>query len=120
MAGFDQELYEAAAMDGASRWRQITGITIPLLMPITIMLFILSLGGMFNSDFGLFYQVPMSQGPIIPVTQTLDTYTYRALMQLGDMGMAAAVAFFQSVVGFITILAANLLVRRMNPERAMF
>jgi putative aldouronate transport system permease protein len=120
MAGFDQELYEAAAMDGASRWRQIRGITIPLLWPITIMLFILSLGRIFNSDFGLFYQIPMGQGPIIPVTQTLDTYTYRALMNMGDFGMAAAASFFQSVVGFVTILTANLVVRRMNPDRAMF
>lgn len=120
MAGFDQELYEAAAIDGASRLRQIWHITVPLLTPIIIMLFILSLGRIFNSDFGLFYQVPRSSGPLHPVTQTLDVFTYRALMQLGDLGMASAAAFFQSVVGFFTILSANLVVRKMNPERAMF
>jgi putative aldouronate transport system permease protein len=120
MAGFDQELYEAAAMDGARRFAQIIHITLPLLMPITIILFIMSLGGIFNSDFGLFYQVPMGQGPLLRVTQTLDTYTYRAMMQLGDLGMASAAALFQSVVGFLTVLAANLIVRRMAPDRALF
>lgn len=120
MAGFDQELYEAAAIDGASRLRQIFSITIPLLVPIVIMLFVLSLGRIFNSDFGLFFQVPRSQGPLHPVTQTLDTYTYRSLMQLGDLGMASAAAFFQSAVGFFTILSANIAVKRMNPERALF
>jgi putative aldouronate transport system permease protein len=120
MAGFDQELYEAAAIDGAGRFKQIRNITLPLLMPITVMLFILSLGGIFNSDFGLFYQVPMGQGPLLRVTQTLDTYTYRAMIQLGDLGMASAAALFQSVVGFFTILAANFIVRRTTPERALF
>jgi putative aldouronate transport system permease protein len=120
MAGFDQQLYEAAAIDGASRLRQVVHITVPLLTPIIIMLFILSLGRIFNSDFGLFYQVPRNSGPLHPVTQTLDVFTYRALMQLGDLGMASAAAFFQSVVGFFTILTANLVVRKMNPERAMF
>jgi len=120
MAGFDPQLYEAATIDGASKWKQIQTITIPLLMPIITMLFILSLGRIINSDFGLFYQVPRAAGPLINVTQTLDTLVYRSLMQIGDVGMASAAALLQSSVGFVTILSANALLRKVAPDRALF
>ncbi len=120
MAGFDQELYEAAVIDGANRWKQIWKITLPLLMPIIMLLFILSLGRIFYSDFGLFYQVPRGSGPLVSTTQTLDTFVYRALIQLGDVGMSSAAAFVQAVVGFVTILAANLVMRRLRPEWSVF
>jgi putative aldouronate transport system permease protein len=120
MAGFDSELYEAATIDGASRWRQITAITLPLLMPIITILFILSLGNIFRSDFGLFWQVPRGSGILSPATNTLDTYVYRALLVTRDMGMASAAALVQSVVGFITILGANLFIRKVAPDRALF
>jgi putative aldouronate transport system permease protein len=120
MSGFDPQLYEAAVMDGASRWMQIRRITIPLLLPMIMLLFILSLGRIFNADFGLFYQVPRAAGPLIPTTQVLDTFVYRALIRLGDIGMSSAAAFLQSVVGFITILSVNLITRRLKPEWSIF
>ncbi len=120
MAGFDPQLYEAATIDGASRWAQIWKITIPLLLPMIMLLFILSLGRIFNADFGLFFQVPRAAGPLIPTTQVLDTFVYRALIRLGDIGMSSAAAFVQSVVGFVTILSVNLVVRRIKPEWSIF
>lgn len=120
MAGFDPELYEAATIDGASRWAQIRRITVPLLLPVIMLLFILNLGRIFNADFGLFYQVPQGAGALIPSTQVLDTFVYRALLQLSDIGISSAAAFLQSVVGFATILSANLVVRRLRPEWSVF
>lgn len=120
MAGFDPQIYEAAMIDGASRGTQIFRITLPLLLPMIMLLFILSLGRIFNADFGLFYQVPRAAGPLIPTTQVLDTFVYRALIRLGDIGMSSAAAFLQSVVGFATILSVNLITRRIKPEWSIF
>jgi putative aldouronate transport system permease protein len=120
MSGFDPQLYEAATIDGANRWYQIRKITIPLLLPMIMLLFILSLGRIFNADFGLFYQVPRAAGPLIPTTQVLDTFVYRALIRLGDIGMSSAAAFLQSVVGFFTIMSVNLITRRLKPEWSIF
>ncbi|MFP4113431.1 MAG: ABC transporter permease [Spirochaetota bacterium] len=120
MSGFDQELYEAATIDGATRWKQIWRITIPLLMPIVVLLFILSMGRIFYSDFGLFYQIPRGSGPLIPTTQTLDTFVYRALIQISDIGMSSAAAFVQSIIGFVTIVTVNLVMRRVKPEWSVF
>jgi len=118
--GIDPSLYEAATLDGASRWQQHKLITIPLLKPTLIMLFIMNLGQIFRSDFGLFYQVPMSQGALFPVTQTIDTYVYRALLKLNDVGMSSAASFIQSVVGFIFIVTANKIVSRVDKSSSLF
>jgi putative aldouronate transport system permease protein len=120
IATLDVEIYEAATIDGASRLVQIRRLTIPLLLPIVVLLLILSLGRIFYSDFGLFYQVTRGSGALIRTTQTLDTYVYRALIQMSDVGMSSAAAFVQSVVGFITILAVNLAMRRLKPEWSLF
>ncbi len=118
--GIDPSLYEAATLDGATRWQQHRNITIPLLKPMLIMMFILNLGQIFRSDFGLFYQVPMSQGALFPVTQTIDTYVYRALLKTNDVGMSSAASFIQSVVGFILIVAANKIVSKFDKSSALF
>jgi putative aldouronate transport system permease protein len=120
MAGFDQELYEAATIDGANRWKQIWLITLPLLLPIIVLLVILSLGRIFYSDFGLFYQIPRGSGSLVSTTQTLDTYVYRALIQLGDVGMSSAASFVQAVTGFLTLLGVNLVMRKLRPEWSVF
>jgi len=114
------DYYEAAAIDGASRWKQIRMITIPLLKPTFMMLTILSIGGMFYSDFGLFYQIPRNSGPLYSVTTTIDTYVFRALMNQGNVSMSSAAGFYQSVVGFILILGSNLIVRKVSNENAVF
>lgn len=120
MSGIDPGLYEAAALDGAGRWHCLTKITIPCLIPTIITLTILSVGKIFNSDFGLFYQVPMNSGALIDVTQTIDTYVYRGLMNTANMGMSAAACFYQSVVGFSLVMITNALVRKVSSENAMF
>ena len=120
IVGFDKGYYEAASIDGASKWKQITKITIPLLRPTIIMLVLMSIGRIFYSDFGLFYQVPQNSGALYSVTNTIDTYVYRGLLELGDITMSAAAGVYQSLVGFILVLGANLLIRKMDPENALF
>ena len=118
--GIDKSLDESAMVDGASKWEQIRYITLPLLKSTVIMLVIMSIGRMFYSDFGLFYQIPMNSGTLYSTTQTIDTYVYRALMQQNQIGMSAAAGFYQSVVGVILVLAANTVVRKLSPDDAMF
>jgi len=114
------EYYEAARIDGASHWQQIRHITLPFLVPTVIMLFILSVSKIFYSDFGLFYQVPKNSGVLFPVTQTIDTYVYNALMNQNNIAMSSAAGFLQSIVGVILVVAANQLIRRVSRENAMF
>lgn len=118
--GIDRGIYESAAIDGASKWKQISKITIPLLKPTIIMMTLLAVGRIFYSDFGLFYQVPQNQGSLFSVTNTIDTYVYRGLLELGDMSMSSAAGLYQSVIGFILIIVSNLLVRRLDPDSALF
>lgn len=120
MSAIDPGLYEAASLDGANRYHSFMKITIPCLVPTIITLTILSVGKIFNSDFGLFYQVPMNSGALIDVTQTIDTFVYRGLMNTANMGMSAAACFYQSVVGFILVMITNTLVKKMSSENAMF
>jgi ABC-type polysaccharide transport system, permease component len=114
------EYYEAAKLDGATKWQQIRNITLPLLKPAIIMMLILSIGRMFYSDFGLFYQIPMNSGALYSVTQTIDTYSFRALMSLGNITMSSATGVFQSAVGFVLIVTANWVVGRFSRDNALF
>jgi len=118
--GFDRAYYESALVDGATRWKQFRYITLPLLKPTIIMLTLMAIGRIFYSDFGLFYQVPLNQGALYSVTNTIDTYVYRGLLQLGNISMSAAAGVYQSVVGFILVLGANLLVRKIDKDSALF
>lgn len=120
LLGIDRGYYEAAALDGASRWQQIRHITLPFLKPTIITLTLLSVGRIFYSDFGLFYQVPMNAGALMDITNTIDTYVYRGLMQLGDIGMSAAAGLYQSIVGFVLVLGANFVVKKVSAEDALF
>ena len=120
IVGISQDYYEAARIDGATKWQQIKNITLPLLKPTVITMFILSVGRIFNSDFGLFYQVPRNSGVLYPVTQTIDVYVYNALMQNSDYGMSSAASVFQSIVGFVLVIVANLIIRKTNKESALF
>lgn len=113
------EYYEAATLDGATKWQQIRFITLPCLKPSIIMMLTLSIGRMFFSDFGLFYQVPMNSGALFSVTTTIDTYSFRALMSLGDITMSSATGVFQSAVGFVLLIAANTFVRKFSKDSAL-
>ncbi|THF74295.1 ABC transporter permease [Cohnella fermenti] len=120
IAGIDQEIYEAAKIDGASRTQSILRITVPLLRPTTVMLFILSIGGIVVGDFGMIYALVGDNPLLRPTTDIIDTYVYRALRVDGNIGMSAAVSLFQSVVGFIMVLSANGLVKKMDKDSALF
>ncbi|MCI8624491.1 MAG: sugar ABC transporter permease [Provencibacterium sp.] len=120
ISGIDGTLFEAAALDGASKWQQITRITLPFLIPAVITLLILNVGKIFFSDFGLFYQVPQDSGSLYPVTNTIDTYVYRALISAGGIGRSAAASVFQSVVGFLMVMTTNWIVRKTSAENAIF
>lgn len=117
--GIDKSFYESAKIDGATRWQQIKYITLPLLRPTIIMLTMMAIGRIFYSDFGLFYQVPMNQGALYSTTNTIDTYVYRGLLQMGNVSMSAAAGVYQSIVGFILVLGANLLVRKIDRDSAL-
>ncbi|WP_413778068.1 ABC transporter permease [Caproicibacterium sp. XB1] len=120
IVGIDKSYYEAAMLDGASKWQQVRKITLPFLVPTIVMLTILSVGRIFYSDFGLFYQVPMNSGPLYDVTSTIDTYVFRALLQQGNIGMSSAAGLYQSVVGFILVVVTNTIVSKVSPENAMY
>lgn len=118
--GFDVEFYEAARVDGATWFQQIRYITIPLLKSMAIIMLILNIGSIFYSDFGLFYLIPRNSGALYSVTSTIDTYVYNGFIGGGNIGTSAATGLYQSVVGFVLVLVANGIVRKVSPEQAMF
>lgn len=120
ISGIDSGLYEAARLDGASKWQQIAKITLPLIRPTIVLMLLMSVGRIFNSDFGLFLQVPMNSGMLYETTQTIDTYSYRALMQLNDVSKSSATGVFQSVIGFVLVMVSNLIVRHVDKDSALF
>ncbi|RAV17780.1 sugar ABC transporter permease [Paenibacillus contaminans] len=120
LVGIDRGYYEAAVIDGANRWQQIIHITLPGLKATMITLVLLAIGTIFYSDFGLFYQVPMDSGPLYDVTNTIDTYVYRGLIKLNDVGMSSAAGVYQSLVGFILVFIANRIVIKFSKENALF
>lgn len=118
--GISRDYYEAAMIDGASKFKQIFYITLPMLKPVIIVLTLLAIGKMFYSDFGLFYQVPRNSGLLYRTTSVIDTYVYNGLRVMGDIGMSAAAGFYQSIVGFILVLLANKTIKMIDSEQAMF
>ena len=115
----DKTYYEAAVMDGASAWQQIIYITLPILKPTIITLVLLAVGRICYSDFGLFYLIPQHSGLLYSTTQTIDTFVYRALLELNDVGRSAAAGFLQSLVGFVFVFGANWLVKRLDRDSAL-
>ena len=120
IVGISKDYYEAARIDGAGKWNQIRYITLPMLKSTVITMTLLNIGHIFYSDFGLFYQVPRNSGMLYDVTRTIDVYVYNALMKNPDYGLASAASFYQSIVGFILILLANWIVRKVDKDNALF
>lgn len=118
--GIDASLFESASLDGASKFQKIRYITLPFLKPTMITVALLSIGRIFASDFGLFYQVPQNSGLIMNVTQTIDTFVYRALTTQSNIGMSAAASFFQSFMGFLLIVIFNAITNKVSKENALF
>lgn len=120
ISGIDKSLYEAARLDRASKWQQITHITLPLIRPTIILMLLLSIGRIFNSDFGMFYQVTLNSGMLYSTTQTIDTYVYRALIEMNNVGMSSAASVFQAVLGFVLVLLSNAAVRKIDSDSVLF
>ncbi len=118
--GIDQEIYEAAAIDGANIFQRIIYVTIPGLVPTMIILILLAIGNIFRGDFQMFYQLVGNNGPLFDVTDVIDTFTFRSLLQTNEFGMAAASGFYQSVFCFVTILLANFLVKKYDKDYSLF
>ncbi len=118
--GIDTQLFEAAKIDGANKWQQIRYIMLPMLLPLIIILVLLSIGRIFNADFGLFFFVPRDTPMLYSTTDVIDTFVYRSLVELGNISMAAAAGFYQSVVGFVMVVVANWVVRRVNADYSLF
>jgi len=120
ISGIDQSLYESAVIDGASKWQQVKGITVPLLRPIISIMFIMNIGHIFNTDFGLFYQAPRDSNSLIAVTQTIDVYVYKALMENSNYAFASASGLLQSALGLVMILSANWAVKKIDADSGFF
>lgn len=120
ITGIDQSLYESAVIDGASKWQQTWGITIPLLRPVISIMFIMNIGSIFSTDFGLFFQVTRDSNSLINVTQTLDVYVHKALIQSNNYNYSSAVALLQSVLGCILLVFSNIVVKKIDPESGLF
>ena len=120
ISGIDTTLYEAAVVDGANKRQQVWYITLPCLKSVIIMMFILNVGKVFYSDFGLFFQLSQgASGSIFNTTATIDTYVFNALKSSTPIGMTAAATFFQSVACCITILLANWIVKKIDEDSAI-
>lgn len=120
LIGIDDSYYEAAVIHGANTWQQICYITLPCLKTTIITLTIMAIGRMFYSDFGLFYQVPMNNGMLYDVTNTIDTYVFRGLLQSNDVARSSAAGFLQSILGFVLVLGANFVVKKVDADSALF
>lgn len=119
LTGINPEYFEAAKLDGASKLQQIYYVSIPLIKKVIVVLFILNVGKMMTCDFGLFYNVPLNISLLRSTTDVLDTYVYRTMIQLGDVGMSSAAAFLQSVVGFILVIGTNLIVKKIDEDSSL-
>ncbi|MDF2927426.1 MAG: carbohydrate transporter rane protein 1, family [Paenibacillaceae bacterium] len=120
LMGIDHEYFEAAALEGASRWQITMKITLPFLYPLMIILTILAIGHIFYADFGLFYQLPMNSSMLYSTTDVIDTYVIRAIRENGNIAMASAADFYKSVVGFVLVMLTNAIVRKHSAENALF
>ena len=120
ISGIDQEMYEAALIDGATKWQQTKYITLPTLRPIISIMFIMAVGSIFRSDFGLFYQATRNAGGLVEITQTFDVYIYKALLERPNINMSSATSLLQSVCGCITIIIANIVVKKIDPNAGLF
>lgn len=118
--GIDNEYYEAATIDGASKWRQVLSITLPLIRPVIIVMTLLQIGRIFYADFGLFFQITRNSGPLYDTTLVIDTYVYQGYIGAGDIALSSAAGMYQAVVGFALVFLTNLVIRRISKEDALF
>ena len=120
ITGFDQEMYEAARVDGATRFQCIRHITLPLLKSTAVILLIMDIGKIFNGDFGMIYNLVGSNTLLYRTTDVIDTYVYRMLIESSNVGQSAAVSLWQSVMGFVIVMLTNKATKKLDPDSALF
>ena len=120
LMGFDASLIEAAKIDGAKKWQINVKIVLPSLIPIITVLTIMKIGGIFRADFGLFYQLPRDIGALYPTTDVIDTYVFRTMRKIGDMGMSSAVGLLQSIVGIVMVVTTNAIAKKVDESMSLF
>lgn len=120
ITGLDKEIYEAAKVDGASRLQIILKITLPQLKVTAIMLTLMSIGKIFNGDFGMIYAIVGENSQLYSTTDVIDTFVYRALRELNNLGMSTATSFFQSIVGLVMVFVTNAITKKIEPDAAIF
>lgn len=120
ITAIDEGLYEAAYIDGASRFKRIIHITIPLLMPTICIMTLMSVGRIFYGDFGMLYAIIRDNSALMPIAEVIDTYVFRTFKNTGDPSLSMAIGLYQSIVGFVLVFTANWIVRKRFPEGALF
>ena len=120
IAGIDQEIYEAARIDGASRMQCITKITLPQLKTTAVLLTIFGIGGIFHGDLGMIYAIVGDNPYLYDTTDVIDTYVFRMLRQLNDMSMSTAIGLYQSIVGLTIVFVTNYFAKKNDPDSAIF
>jgi len=123
IAGINTDYYEAAQLDGASKWQQVKYVTLPLIRPTVIVLSLLWVGKLFNGglgDWNAFYTLPNDAGALYKATDVIDTYVFRSLKKINDYGMSAAVGLYQSAIGFALVLLSNMVIKKIDPDSALF
>jgi len=120
LMGIDSTLFEAADIDGASNWQKFCNIIIPSLTPLLSILTIMKIGGIFYSDFGMFYQLTRDVGSLYNATDVVDTYVFRTMRVIGNMGMGSAIGLLQSIVGITLVLTTNWVSKKIDSEIGLF
>jgi len=120
LTGIDPSYYEAAMIDGASKWKQIFKISLPLLQPTIVMLFLLAVGGMLRGNLSMIMGLTNLNPTLLPVTDIIDVYVYRSGIKSGEMAFTSAISLYQSVVGFILVMGSNAIVRKLDRDSALF
>lgn len=120
LMGIDSTYFEAASIDGAGRFKTMRSIILPCLIPLVLTLTILKVGNIFRADFGLFYQLPRNVGTLYEATDVVDTYIYRSMREVGDMGMSSAIGLLQSVVGFVMVMMTNKISKKIDADSGLF
>ena len=120
LMGVDESIIEAAEVDGATKFQKTVYVILPTLIPLITILTILKIGNIFRADFGLFYQLTRDVGALYPTTDVIDTYIFRTMRVVGDMGMGSAVGLVQSLVGLVLVIATNAAAKKIDPDSALF
>lgn len=121
ICGIDANIMEAAKIDGANERQCIHYILLPSLKPTVIILILFAIGGIVKGNFGLFYNlVGSANAQLLPLTDIIETYVYRTLINQFNFPYSAAAGLYQSVVGFVIVMIANGAVRRIDADSALF